>query len=104
VTIYVGKLADALAIPVGAIYSAGEDHYVFVRDEPGPQPRKVKLGQSNETIVEVLEGLTAGQEVLMLGAGQGRELLDLAGIKTVAPSTQPKQQGPAQAVTLPPTS
>lgn len=99
VTISVGKLQDVLTVPLGAIYSVGSDHYVFVRDLPRAQPRKIDLGQSNETMVEVVDGLTAGQEVLLLGAGQGRELLDLAGIKTTAPTTAPSSlpPGPAQA-------
>ena len=90
VSISVGKLENVLAAPIGAIYSVGDEHYVFVRSPLRPKPVKVKLGESNESSVQVVEGLTAGQEVLLLQAGQGRDLLDLAGIKP-APATKPAE-------------
>jgi HlyD family secretion protein len=108
VVIHVGRIENALAAPVASIYSAGEDSYVFVRDTPNPKPVKVTLGESNETSVQILDGISPGAEVLMLEAGEGRELLDLAGIK-LAPAKpgdakkSPTSQ-PAPAVAQPQTS
>ena len=88
-----------MAVPVGAIYSAGNDHYVFARGSVRPLPVKVTIGESNETMVQVKDGVKPGQEVLMLEAGEGRELLDLAGIK---PSPTPSNpQGPASQPAMP---
>lgn len=96
--IQVASLAGVLAVPMNAIYAVGEDRYVFVKDLlRGVRPAKVKLGQSNDTHVQVTDGLAIGQDVLLLQVGQGRELLEKAGIKAVdSPTTKP--------ATIPPTA
>lgn len=81
VVIYVGRMENVLSVPLASIYSAGDEQYVFVRDTPDPKPVKVKVGEANETSVQIIEGLEAGRDVALLEAGQGRALLDLAGIK-----------------------
>ena len=61
-----------------AIYSRGDDTYVFVRggDPDGaPQPRKVKLGITTDSQVQIEHGVTEGEHVLLLEAGQGADLL-----------------------------
>lgn len=89
--IQIASLPHILAVPMNAIYAVGQDRYVFVKDLlHGVAPQKVTLGQSNDTHVEVTEGLAAGQNVLLLQVGQGRELLEKAGIKaTESPTTKP---------------
>lgn len=84
--IYIDRLQGVIAVPLTAIYSAGKDTYVFVRRGQDAVPLKVALGRTNETHAEIPKGLDAGQEVLLLQAGQGRELLEKAGIKV---ETQP---------------
>lgn len=92
--IYVDRLKDVIAVPLTAIYSAGKDTYVFVRRGIDAVPMKVTLGKTNETHAEVTKGLDAGQEVLLLQAGQGRELLERAGIKVEQqPTTRPAREG-----------
>src|SRR4051812_1378675 len=93
----VEKLTQVLAVPMNAIYSVGQDQYVFTKDLiDGVKPKKVTLGQSNDTHVQVKDGLAAGQDVLLLQVGQGRDLLEKAGIKaTVAPTTRPGATPPA---------
>ena len=89
--IFIDRLRQALAIPLAAVYAAGPDSYVFVREAGGPKPVKVKIGQVNDTHAQVVSGVNKGQQVLILQAGQGRELLERAGIKTEepkAPTTQ----------------
>ena len=89
VKIYVERVNDALAVPLAALYSAGPDSYVFMRDgAEGHRPVKVKIGAVNDTHAQVVQGLKAGDQVLLLQAGQGRDLLEKAGIK-VAPATRP---------------
>ncbi|HZZ43324.1 MAG TPA: HlyD family efflux transporter periplasmic adaptor subunit [Tepidisphaeraceae bacterium] len=86
----VEKIPQTIAIPMNAIYAVGADRYVFVKDLlHGVSPEKVILGQSSDTHVQVTQGLSPGQDVLLLQVGQGRELLEKAGIKTTAaPTTQ----------------
>ena len=58
--------------------------------QPRPVVRTVQMPTAPyETSVQVLEGISAGQEVLMLQAGQGRDLLDAA---KLSPTSQPGVQ------------
>ena len=91
VKIYVDRLHNVLAVPVSAVYAAGTDNYVFVRSDGGPKPAKVKIGEMSETHVQVASGISQGQQVLILEAGQGRDLLEKAGIKV-----EPQQSATTQ--------
>ena len=99
--IFCEHLTSTLAIPLDCIYSAGTDSYVFARFADEVRPVKVTIGQSTETHAEARAGLEAGQDILRLQVGQGRSLLEKAGIK-IAPTTRPtgklaggKKNGPA---------
>jgi HlyD family secretion protein len=87
VRVFIDRIKNALAVPLGSVYAAGRDSYVFIREGTSTRPVKVAIGEVNETHAQVLDGITSGQQVLILQAGQGRELLDKAGIK-VQPANQ----------------
>ncbi|HEX8523150.1 MAG TPA: HlyD family efflux transporter periplasmic adaptor subunit, partial [Tepidisphaeraceae bacterium] len=87
VRVFIDRLRNVLAVPLSSVYAAGRDSYVFVRDGNNTRPVKVAIGEVNETHAQVVDGLTSGLQVLILQAGQGRELLDKAGIK-VEPAKQ----------------
>jgi HlyD family secretion protein len=107
VEILVERLEDVLAVPVAAIYSEGGKSYVAIDRDGRLDPVEVKLGGSNETHVQVKEGLTSGQRVAMLQVGQGRELLKLAGIEpappveSVGPTSQPVANKSASVAQVP---
>ena len=94
--LFVDRLSQVLAVPLGAVYAAGRDSYVFARSAGSVEPVKVAIGQVNETHAQITSGLSRGQQVLILQAGQGRELLEKAGIKVEAPAstTQPANGPP----------
>jgi len=83
VEVLVESLPDALSVPLAAIYSAGVDTYVFEKSGDGKSvvPRKVTIGVANETHVVIAEGIKPGTDVLLLQVGQGRDLLEKAGIR-----------------------
>ena len=93
VEILVNHLDNVLAVPLAAIYSAGPDAYVFEREGEKIHPQKVKVGQSNDTHAQIRDGLEAGAQVLILQAGQGRELLEQNGIKVEGPTTRSADDG-----------
>jgi membrane fusion protein (multidrug efflux system) len=93
VTILIDRAEDATSIPIGALYSAGADRYAFVPDGETARPVKLEIGRVNEQDVEVKSGLTGGQSVVLLEAGQGRVLLEKAGIKV---AEQPSQTAPGE--------
>jgi multidrug resistance efflux pump len=84
--IFTNRLDGVLAVPLAAVYSDRSASYVFVRDgADGAKPVPVQIGEANETHARIEEGLKLGQDVLILAAGQGRDLLERAGI-TSGPS------------------
>lgn len=90
--IFVARYDHVLAVPLTALYSVGPDTYVFVHDGDHVKEHKVTIGTANETHVQVTSGLEAGEDVLLLQPGQGRLLLEKAGIKVAdLPSTRPSQ-------------
>ena len=89
VQINIEKLKGVLAVPLATIYSSGTDTYVFARQGKGtPKAQRVKIGKTSETHAEIVSGLEAGTEVVVLQIGQGRQLLEASGIADV-PATQP---------------
>ncbi len=65
VTIYAGRKIDAIVIPDEAIIRSGTRTKVFVVRGKGKfEPRTVKLGIASEGQVQVLEGLSAGEEIV----------------------------------------
>ncbi len=68
VTIHVEDSTEpVLAIPIQAVVGGSESgphRMVYVRTPAGPEERKVKLGKFNEKMIEVLDGLKDGEEVL----------------------------------------
>lgn len=81
VEIHIDTAENVLAVPLPALFSTGRDRYVFVKRGNGVEPQRVKIGRSNETHAEILEGISRGAQVLLLQVGQGRELLERAGIE-----------------------
>ena len=57
---------DALSIPKSAVYYAGDKAYVYYFDEEGNRKIKsITVGLQADSRVEVLEGLTEGEEVIL---------------------------------------
>src|SRR6266850_1606445 len=95
--IFISRLDQVIAVPLAAIYSVSSDSFVFVRDGQSVKERKVTLGTANETHVQVVSGLSETEQLLLLQPGQGRMLLEKAGIKVVEqPTTRPAKGGRRQ--------
>jgi RND family efflux transporter MFP subunit len=63
--ILIEEVPDALAVPVQCVFTRGIKHFVFVRGGLSTGPTEIKLGRATTTMVEVTEGLSAGDEVVM---------------------------------------
>lgn len=83
-------LENVIGVPSAALYTEGSQSYVFVSELEGARPVPVKVGDTNETHIQIAEGISGGESLWMLGPGQGRRLLEAAGIKPkAAPASQP---------------
>ena len=58
----------AMAVPAGAIQELEGGTSVFVQGADGLMPRAVKVGRSDGRMVEILEGLQAGESVVSEGS------------------------------------
>lgn len=93
VEVLIERRPQVLAVPLTSIYSQGNQTFVFVRDGIGaPKPVEVRIGATNETHAEINGPVAVGQDVLLLQPGQGRLLLEKAGIQ-VQPATRPSDMG-----------
>src|SRR6185503_8723925 len=90
VEILMDRRHQVVVVPLTSLYSQGPQTFVFVREEGRAYPRhvEVRVGATNDTHAEIVSGLAAGQDVLLLQPGQGRMLLEKANVKTL-PSTRP---------------
>jgi Cu(I)/Ag(I) efflux system membrane fusion protein len=65
VQIAAGKSSKVLAVPASAVIDSGTRQVVLVRLAEGRfEPRTVKLGSRGDKYVEVLDGITAGEQIV----------------------------------------
>lgn len=65
VRIVVWEKADVLKVPTGALFRRGDEWAVFVVAAGHAEERRIRLGQRNGFEAEVLEGLAAGDQVVL---------------------------------------
>ncbi|MCF2970083.1 HlyD family efflux transporter periplasmic adaptor subunit [Synechococcus sp. Nb3U1] len=61
---------EALKLPLSALFRCQEEWCVYVAEEGRAQARQVALGQRSTTAAEVLEGLEAGETVILYPSDQ----------------------------------
>jgi HlyD family secretion protein len=100
--VLVGVLENVLVVPVQAIAEHKGEFFAFVAKESQIKLQKVKIGDNNETHVQIIEGLVEGDRVALdarLRAIAEFKLEDQKeGIETRAPSTQPSGSATGPAV------
>lgn len=64
--IHIRTIPNALAIPIQAVKTEGEDHFVYIPAAGGKVERRIiEIGGASDTHVEVVSGLDEGQRVLL---------------------------------------
>jgi len=76
VEIEVNEIAKALVVPVQAVTEHDREHFVYVEAEDGFQRRTVEIGDSNERMVQIVEGLSSGEQVALDARARGIEEFD----------------------------
>ena len=82
-TVFVDRLKDVLAVPLACVYNQQDKAFVFVETpdgEAGVEPRLIGLGRASETHAQVESGLAAGERIIELEVGEGRDLLERFGL------------------------
>jgi HlyD family secretion protein len=65
VQILVEQLEDAIIVPIQVVSNRAGRKVCYVMTSQGPQERVVRTGLFNDTFVEIIEGLEAGEEVML---------------------------------------
>ncbi len=65
VEIIVDQLADITFVPVQSVFVENNERFVFRKTMNGYERRPVKIGSHNSEYVELMEGLDAGDQVLL---------------------------------------
>lgn len=63
VELIVAEKEECLQVPVAAVFTEQEKTFVWLQTSGGPEKREIHVGLTNDTHVEVTEGLQAGDEV-----------------------------------------
>lgn len=71
---------DVLTIPVGALFRDGSDWATYSVQDGRAQVRTVTLGERNESLAQVLDGLQAGDRVILHPSDQVRDKVSVLGI------------------------
>ena len=65
VEIHVDRLQNVLAVPVQAIVQVGQETWVYLDRSGRPQRQHVRLGATNDKFVEISEGMSEGDRVVL---------------------------------------
>ncbi|MDR1768750.1 MAG: efflux RND transporter periplasmic adaptor subunit [Propionibacteriaceae bacterium] len=68
VEIATAEVADAVSVPVESVVAGSDGKYVFVLDGETAKQTPVEVGAENDTSVQIVSGLSAGQQVVTTGA------------------------------------
>jgi len=87
--IHVERLENVLTVPVQAIVQVGKETACYVEDKGLPQRRPIKLGRTNDKLVQILDGVNPGQRVVLNPMAIAEEAL--------RPASAGEQQTPGDA-------
>jgi len=65
IEIVVDERENVRQVPVQAIVSIADQHFAYVLTENGPQRRQLQIGDTNDTHMEIIDGLTDGEKVIL---------------------------------------
>jgi HlyD family secretion protein len=58
-------LSDVLFVPVEAVFEEAGNLIVYVKTENGPEKKVVKIGEANNSYVQIIDGIEEGDEVYL---------------------------------------
>ena len=95
--IHVGQVDDTLFVPIQAIFRNGPVTFVYVPSGSGYAERRITLGQASELFVQINDGLSDGDIVLLREPGPGEVVAridkETAGVQRAA--MEARQRSPS---------
>lgn len=71
VTVHADSVPDAIQVPVVAVFQDKGEHCCYVEGASGASKRTVKIGATNGTRVQIVEGLKPDEKVLLYDPNRG---------------------------------
>lgn len=65
VEINIGEIVDVVYVPLQAVHAESGNYHCYLKTSAGHQKVLVKVGRSNESFLEITEGVKEGQEILL---------------------------------------
>jgi HlyD family secretion protein len=65
VEVLVNSRQDVLQVPVQSVVGVAGKYFAFVLVKGGPQRRELQIGESNQTDIEIIDGIAEGERVVM---------------------------------------
>ncbi|MFK7776940.1 MAG: efflux RND transporter periplasmic adaptor subunit [Gimesia sp.] len=66
IEIQIEERDNVLQVPVQSVITIGDNRYIFVISDDGSAVRKsIKTGQASDTVIEILDGIEADEEVIL---------------------------------------
>jgi len=100
VTIFVRNIPDALIVPIQCVTTDRGETVCYVVNGSEPERRVVRIGPSNETHIQILEGLQKDERVLLVpphGEPLPLDQQQAAPVATQPAASQPGEGGASQA-------
>jgi membrane fusion protein, multidrug efflux system len=97
VRVILSRRSDAVLVPEPALLFQGSQVSVYIVEGDEVRSRRVRIGERQSAIVEVLEGVQSGEQIVVAGLQRIRD-----GSRVRAVPEQPPQ--PPRAITTPPSS
>lgn len=64
VVVQIEEIRDAITVPISSVVQKRGEFFCYLRTNGAPEERKVLVGRSNESYVQIIDGLKAGDVVL----------------------------------------
>jgi hypothetical protein len=93
VKILIRTVENALTVPVQAVTEIDGQHVAYVSTATGIDRRKVKVGESNEQLIQVLEGIQEGERVALDARTRGSAELKRKDEEKKKQNGEPKSKG-----------
>lgn len=95
VKILINTLADAITIPVQAVTEYDGKHVVYLVNGSKIERREVQVGETNETLIQVTDGLDEGETVALDARARAAADLKASGPKDGKPADKKDEKAPA---------
>jgi len=93
VQVIAAQKPDAILVPREAVVQQGLRNIVFVNDNGRASARQVELGMTDDKSSEIVSGLSAGEQIVVVGQAALRDGAAIQVVEAPAPAGQPGGQG-----------